>query len=766
MKHIYILTLFLTFVLPGFADEENSKPKSDANIMGHVINKETKEHIPFLSVFLKDTHIGTYTDETGHYFLKNLPAGKHTLRVQGIGYKSVEKDVFLEKGKTLEINFEISEDNIMLEGSVVTANRNETSRKEAPVVINVLTPKIFENTNSFCLAQGLNFQPGLRVENNCQNCGFQQVRINGLDGPYTQILIDSRPSFSSLSGVYGLEQIPVNMIERVEIMRGGGSALFGSNAIAGTINIITKEPLYNFFQISHNLSAIDGECFDNVTNFNGAITNEQKTTGAYLFGMVRDRQGYDHDKDGFTELGKLNNTSLGFRTYYKPTNYSKITLEYHHIKEFRRGGNLLDKPPHETDITEQAEHNIHGGGVNYTFNSSDYKHHLNVYTSLQNIGRKSYYGADRDTAAYGKTTDITFVGGVQYSYDFNHFLFLPSELTTGFEYSYDKLTDIMLGYNRNLNQEIYVYSLYLQNEWKTGHLSFLIGGRMDKNSAVDNPIFSPRLNIRYSPIDAINLRASYSEGFRAPQTYDEDLHVAAVNNEVAIIQVAKDLKTERSKSYSASIDYYATYGSTQLNLLVEGFYTNLRHIFVLEPLGPDTDGNIIYERRNGNEAIVKGINVEGKIVPHYKAQIQFGATLQSSKYDRPRAWTDDPEAEKTRKLLRSPDTYGYLTTNFIPFKNFSFSLSGTYTGPMYIGHEKGYIEKSILKKTSSFYDATLKLNYDIKFNNYTVQVSGGVQNLFDSYQNDFDKGANRDSKYIYGPGLPRTYFAGVKFGIF
>ena len=283
MKHIYILTLFLTFVLPGFADEENSKPKSDANIMGHVINKETKEHIPFLSVFLKDTHIGTYTDETGHYFLKNLPAGKHTLRVQGIGYKSVEKDVFLEKGKTLEINFEISEDNIMLEGSVVTANRNETSRKEAPVVINVLTPKIFENTNSFCLAQGLNFQPGLRVENNCQNCGFQQVRINGLDGPYTQILIDSRPSFSSLSGVYGLEQIPVNMIERVEIMRGGGSALFGSNAIAGTINIITKEPLYNFFQISHNLSAIDGESFDNVTNFNGAITNEQKTTGVVPF---------------------------------------------------------------------------------------------------------------------------------------------------------------------------------------------------------------------------------------------------------------------------------------------------------------------------------------------------------------------------------------------------------------------------------------------------------------------------------------------------
>ena len=105
---------------------------------------------------------------------------------------------------------------------------------------------------------GTKFQPGVRVETNCQNCGFQQVRINGLDGPYTQILIDSRPIFSALSGVYGLEQIPANMIERVEVMRGGGSALFGSSAIAGTINIITKEPMRNSAQIAHSLTMIGG----------------------------------------------------------------------------------------------------------------------------------------------------------------------------------------------------------------------------------------------------------------------------------------------------------------------------------------------------------------------------------------------------------------------------------------------------------------------------------------------------------------------------
>ena len=149
---------------------------------------------------------------------------------------------------------------------LVSANLFETTRRLAPTLVNVVDLKLFETTNSSTLSQGLNFQPGVRVETNCQNCGFQQVRINGLDGPYTQILIDSRPVFSALSGVYGLEQIPASMIERVEVMRGGGSALFGSSAIAGTINIITKEPLRNSGQLSHTITSIGGSsAFDNNT---------------------------------------------------------------------------------------------------------------------------------------------------------------------------------------------------------------------------------------------------------------------------------------------------------------------------------------------------------------------------------------------------------------------------------------------------------------------------------------------------------------------
>ena len=299
MKKYLLVLVSLCCVLSAAFAENPDYPelkKSDANIIGHVLDKKTKEHLPYITVALKGTTIGTVTDATGHYFLKNLPEGSFVLEVSSVGYKTLTRNVTLKRGKTLEEDFEIEEDAIALDGVVVSANRSETTRRLAPTLVNVVDLKLFETTNSSTLSQGLNFQPGVRVETNCQNCGFQQVRINGLDGPYTQILIDSRPVFSALSGVYGLEQIPASMIERVEVMRGGGSALFGSSAIAGTINIITKEPLRNSGQLSHTITSVGGSSsFDNNTSLNASLVTDDHRAGLYIFGQNRHRSGYDYD---------------------------------------------------------------------------------------------------------------------------------------------------------------------------------------------------------------------------------------------------------------------------------------------------------------------------------------------------------------------------------------------------------------------------------------------------------------------------------------
>lgn len=734
--------------------------KSDANIVGHILDKNTKEHLSYITVALKGTTIGTVTDATGHYFLKNLPEGEFMLEVSSIGYKTVTRKVVLKKGKTLEEDFEIEEDAVALDGVVVSANRSETTRRLAPTLVNVVDLKLFEQTNSTTLAQGLSFQPGVRVESNCQNCGFQQVRINGLDGPYTQILLDSRPIFSALSGVYGIEQIPASMIERVEVMRGGGSALFGSSAIAGTINIITKEPIRNSGMLSHTLTGIGGNVFDNSTSLNASLVTDDQRAGLYIFGQNRHRAAYDHDDDGYSEIPKLHGQTVGFRSYLKTSLYSKLTFEYHHMEEFRRGGDLLNRPPHEANIAEQVEHSINGGGLKFDYFSPDEKHRFNVFASAQHIDRNSYYGGGQDPNAYGKTNDLNWMAGSQYIYSFGKCIFMPSDLTVGIEFNQDKLKDNMWGYNRQVNQTVKIGSAFLQNEWKNDKWGILIGGRLDKHNLIDNIIFSPRANLRFNPNEDINFRLSYSSGFRAPQAFDEDLHIENVGGSVAMIQLSDNLKEERSQSFSASADVYQRLGDFQVNFLVEGFFTKLNDVFALTD-AEEENGILTRVRYNAPGARVIGLTLEGKLAYRNLFQFQAGLTLQQSHYDEAHEW--NPEAPKVKKMMRTPNTYGYFTATYTPIKPLSVTLSGTYTGSMLVPHEAGVIEKPVTVMTKKFADIGLKAAYDFKlYKSINLQVNAGVQNIFNSYQNDFDKGPDRDSGYIYGPSLPRSFFAGVK----
>jgi outer membrane receptor for ferrienterochelin and colicins len=399
----------------------------NATLSGKV-NDVSGEPLGFATVALEDTAFGATADVNGNFSLDDIPAGHYTLRITFVGYLSITEQVALGEGQTLEKSFSLQKDALNLEAVVVSGTRYERDRANNPVIVNILDNKLLNASQSISISEGLPFQPGVRVEANCQNCGFTQVRLNGLEGAYSQILINSRPIFSALNSVYGLEQIPASIVDRVEVVRSGGSALYGSNAIGGTINIITREPVENSWEIRSNTALIGGEALDQTFNLNGSIVNESLTSGVTFYGMNRHRDSYDANGDGFTELVELKNTVLGANAFFKPSDRSKISLDFSALEEYRRGGDRLDLAPHFTDITEELDHNTFFGGVNYEQWSKDNRNKFSLYASAQTTERDSYYGGlgggrtAEDSllaiSAYGLTEDLALVAGVQYTHYF------------------------------------------------------------------------------------------------------------------------------------------------------------------------------------------------------------------------------------------------------------------------------------------------------------------------------------------------------------
>ncbi|MCF4100761.1 TonB-dependent receptor [Gillisia sp. M10.2A] len=724
--------------------------------------------VAFANIYLEKTNIGTTSNEDGNYQL-NIPLGHHELIVQAIGFKQVKKHLDALFSENIQLDLQLEEDVLGLNQVVVSASRTGQIRQTAPVIVSVTTAKDFDATQSISLSEGLNFQPGLRMETNCQNCGFSQVRMNGLDGAYSQILIDSRPVFSALNGVYGLDQIPANSIERVEVVRGGGSALYGSNAIAGTINIITKEPIENIFEVASNLALVDGTSTDQALTLNGTILSEDYSAGLSVSGMYRNRNPFDANGDGFTEITKIDNKTIGLKTFYKPGNQNKITLDFHATNEFRRGGNNLSLLPFEADITEQITSNVVGGGISYEAYTANKDIKYSVYTTAQLSKNDNFYGGKGDTLeeslqGYGKTKDNTYVAGGQISINQKKFLGNTGIFTTGTEFKHSEMSDEKPGYNAYIHQVLNIFGIYAQEEWQaTEKLKVLGGLRADiHNIAEEKVVLNPRLNILYSLNDNLQFRTSYAKGFRAPQVFTEDIHARIAAGEVSLVQIPDNLKSETSHSFLISADWNKTTLDENYRFSLEAFYTRLNNPFILERTSAT-----IFEKRNGTGANVQGINMDAVYAPNQDWILQVGGTLQKALYDKPVSYSDDPSVslKNARNFFKSPNIYGNFILTYAPIKAWQNNLSGVYTGRMYVPHLAGYIEKDVLEKSPDFFELNFKTAYTFSISSdFQLEINSGIQNIFNSYQSDFDRGVNRDATYVYGPSRPRSFYIGLKFG--
>jgi outer membrane receptor for ferrienterochelin and colicins len=748
------------------------------NIKGIVHDKENKP-IPGATIKLENTVLGTIANKKGEFVLRRIPDGKYKLVITAIGFEPYyyEMEFLHEKGDDIELDVTMFEQVIYSGNVVVTANRSEKIYEDIPTRISVVDDKIFESTQSVSLRDGIRFQPGLRVEANCQNCGFSQVRLNGLEGRYSQILIDNRPVFSSLNGMYGLDQIPSNMIDRVEIVRGGGSSLYSGNAIGGVINIITKRPEESSFDVSYLHSLIDGKIPDRAFQLSGSSISAKQETGVYLFGNFRERNPWDANGDGFTESSLIRENSFGARGFYEPNAFTRIALDFHSLGEYRRGGDQIDLPPHEVMMAEDLTHSIHGGGITYEhyFNSNLSK--IALYTSVNFTNRRNYTGVGMDPLGYGLTNNEIYVGGIQFAHTSTDFLIGSSTLTSGIEYQLEDILNVATGYRTSLNQTTKLIGFYIQEDWIVSEeFSLLAGFRIDKHNLIQNPIINPRLTAMLKPIKDLTIRGNVTTGYRSPQAYDEDLHSSLRSGTRMIINLDPNLKEERSLGFSFSGDYTYYIDELPLTLSVEYFNTKLYDVFVNQETGADDKGNIIFTKSNGKGAKVEGISAELRVFFTNDIQFQSGLTLQTSIYDEPIVWSDGNEetgieSQKTEKFIRTPNLYGYLTLFAELSEGWSVNISGVFTGNMYIPHYAGGIlpdgttrSNDIMTESPSFFELNLQTAITV-FNDPDISINLGITNLLNQFQNDFDRGPNRDTDYIYGALRPRTFSFGIKSSI-
>jgi hypothetical tonB-linked outer membrane receptor PG50 len=748
---------------------------------------------------------GTSSQASGDYQVK-VPAGTYKLTISSVGFKTITQDISLTENEVLSKNFSLEKDLLEIDQVVVTATRNIIPQYKSPVVVSKVTGHIFETTQSLSLAEGLNFTPGLRTETNCQNCGFNQLRINGLEGSYSQILVNGRPVFSSLAGVYGLEMIPANMIDRVEVVRGAGSVLYGGNAIGGTVNILTKDPTRNTFSVGNSLSLLKDGSPDNTLFANASVVSDDFDKGLTLFAYQRNRKPYDSNEDGYSEITKLHNTTFGADAFWNPTENSKVKLNLNSINEFRRGGNKFDLLPHESDITEQLRHRILAGDLAFERFSDDLAHKFSLYTSAQYTDRDGYYGgglgyavnskanfdnlsADdqeeyfKALAKYGHTTELVGVGGAQYAYTITPEL----NLSLGSEYKYDKVNDNYIGQNRSVDQVVRTYGNYLQVEWNPAKKLTLLGGSrydyvdikgsyrfagVDKDSNKQISKFVPRLTAMYDITETLKLRGSFAQGYRAPQAFDEDLHTEVLDGDPIFVELDKDLTSETSNSYTASLNYTKREGNTQANLILEGFYTHINNRFINQDL---TDiGNIKHKlKTNATDHLkIMGVNVEANFAFGSQWIWQTGFTYQQSRFSEQQTiWENedptDPKKISSDRVMRSPELYGYTTLSYTPIAALKLSYNGVFTGQMYVPHViEAQSGEQVIVKSPNFYEQNLRAAYTFSLtDNYKLEVFAGVKNIFNQYQKDFDKGKDRDADYIYGPQHPRTYFMGLKLSL-
>ena len=660
-----------------------------------------------------------------------------------------------------------------LDEVVITGSREFQRRRESPVAVHVVNRRTLQGIQANNALEGLRLIPGLRTETNCQTCHYTQVRMNGLPGGYSQILWNGRPVVSSLLGLYGLDMWPASMVERIEVVRGGGSTMYGSNAVGGTVNIITRTPDQNGFSLGSTYRRVGGGASD------GLVDGELSRLFAEGRGAVqvlynhRSRQWWDANGDGLSELPKTNADNLSLNAYWRPKVGGRWNLSLQTMREYRYGGSMVFGPVYLASQAEERKTRAKLGHLDYRKTWNQGRSNLVAYTAWQGVQREHYTGIFPDSPSailqhlasppYGGSSSLTGQTGMQIGHRWE-VAGRPMNLTAGMEYLSDRVTDSIPAYRFLVDQDLRDWGQFAQIEWFIHSRWRLLSGlRMDIHSMLKQPVWSPRLALLFKKENGWQWRLGYASGFRAPQAFDTDLHTAFAGGGVSRVTLDPRLRAEYSHSFHTSLGYEKATAGWVYGFDLEGFGTRLNDAFVLENIGSDPWGEQLL-KRNGNGAIVGGISAEGRAQWGRRFQWESSWTWQFNRWDVPVQVLS--EAPATRFFMRTPNFYGYSQGTWWSKRGWTLNLHLLLTGPMWVprfgGSESNPNDQIFRSPTMVEWNGQWTYPYKIKGSHAGFEFFAGFKNLLNRYQREFDRGPGRDSNFIYGPSTPRTWFLGFR----
>ena len=712
--------------------------------------------LPYVNVYLKNTKIGTSSNENGFFELQNIENGVYTIVASSIGFKSKSAKINVKNASTITKNFDLNENND-LDEIVVSGTLRPVSKSNSPVPVEVYSKTFFKKNPTPSIFESLQNVNGVRPQLNCNVCNTGDIHINGLEGPYTFVLIDGMPIVSGLSTVYGLTGIPQALIERVEVVKGPASTLYGSEAVGGIINIITKKTS-NAPVISTDVL---GSSWGEINTDIGVKYNiSKKTTGLLGLNYFNYQNRIDNNNDGFTDLTLQNRISVFNKINIERESEKLFTIAGRFVYEDRWGGELdWEKEFRGTDVKygESIYTNRWETFGTYQLPTSE---DISFQFSANGHYQNSFYGTDSYNAEQ-------LIGFGQFIY--NKKIAKKHDFLFGLAYRYTYYEDNTFATFEtdgvtNKPSVTHLPGAFVQDEVSLNSQNkLLLGARWDYNSLHGN-IVSPRVNYKWNSKDNSNIfRASVGNGFRVANVFTED-HAALTGAR----EVEFDGELNPETSWNANVNFVKKINTENafITLDASAFYTYFNNRIL-----PDyeTDPNkIIYANLEGH-SVSKGISLNTDFTFTNGLTINAGATLMD---------VSITENNIKKRQLLTESFSGVWSISYRFNNNYTLDYTGNVFGPMRLP----LLGENDTRDANSPWFSIQNIQLTKKFSS-NWETYGGIKNLLNftpaansinNASNPFDKGIDTeqnpqlafDPSYVYASNQGIRLFLGVRYTLF